>query len=126
MAATEYTKSFVTSVVVGKDVVPRIGLHQMESLRADLMHAIKRSKDPKVCCQFFLVYERNDVTNKKFLLLNFFSGKLFPAQFFVAVVLDFQRQLKSLKQTIQCKLSIRKIKPKLENLFFILKPVMWL
>lgn len=49
MAATEYTKAFVTSVVVGKDVVPRIGLHQMESLRADLMHAIKRSKDPKVC-----------------------------------------------------------------------------
>lgn len=48
MAATEYTKGFVTSVVVGKDVVPRIGLHQMESLRADLMHAIKRSKDPKV------------------------------------------------------------------------------
>lgn len=56
MAATEYTKLFVTSVVVGKDVVPRIGLHQMESLRADLMHAIKRSKDPKwktISCSVF-------------------------------------------------------------------------
>lgn len=43
-----YTQEFVTSVVVGKDVVPRIGLNQMESLRSDLMHAIKRSVDPKV------------------------------------------------------------------------------
>lgn len=48
MPAVEYSKQFITSVVVGKDVVPRIGLHQMESLRADLINAIKRSKDPKV------------------------------------------------------------------------------
>lgn len=48
MPAVQYTKSFITSVVLGKDVVPRIGLHQMESLRADLINAIKRSKDPKV------------------------------------------------------------------------------
>ena len=27
------SKSFMTSVVVGKDVVPRLGLHQMETLR---------------------------------------------------------------------------------------------
>ncbi|CAD7091657.1 unnamed protein product [Hermetia illucens] len=58
MPAVEYSKSFITSVVVGKDVVPRIGLHQMEALRADLINAIKRSVDPKwktitcsvVCC----------------------------------------------------------------------------
>ncbi|XP_034235301.1 sn1-specific diacylglycerol lipase alpha isoform X2 [Thrips palmi] len=57
LPAVEYSKQFITSVVVGKDVVPRIGLHQMESLRADLINAIKRSKDPKwktimcnVCC----------------------------------------------------------------------------
>ncbi|XP_021926065.1 sn1-specific diacylglycerol lipase alpha isoform X2 [Zootermopsis nevadensis] len=58
MPAVEYTKSFITSVVVGKDVVPRIGLHQLESLRADLINTIKRSKDPKwktivcsvICC----------------------------------------------------------------------------
>ncbi|KAK9506587.1 hypothetical protein O3M35_008489 [Rhynocoris fuscipes] len=47
MPAVLYTKSFITSVVLGKDVVPRIGLHQMESLRADLINAIKRSRDPK-------------------------------------------------------------------------------
>lgn len=54
----EYSKQFITSVVVGKDVVPRIGLHQMESLRADLINAIKRSKDPKVhfCTVFLFVF----------------------------------------------------------------------
>lgn len=44
----EYTKQFTVSVVVGKDVVPRIGLYQMETLRTDLINAIKRSVDPKV------------------------------------------------------------------------------
>nr|XP_040240289.2 diacylglycerol lipase-alpha isoform X1 [Anopheles coluzzii] len=58
MPAIEYSKSFITSVVVGKDVVPRIGLYQMEALRADLINAIQRSIDPKwktiacsvICC----------------------------------------------------------------------------
>lgn len=58
LPAVEYTKTFITSVVVGKDVVPRIGLYQMEALRADLINAIKRSVDPKwktitcsmICC----------------------------------------------------------------------------
>lgn len=58
MAPVEYSKSFITSVVVGKDVVPRIGLAQMEALRADLINAIQRSIDPKwktiacnmICC----------------------------------------------------------------------------
>ncbi|KAK9886536.1 hypothetical protein WA026_016811 [Henosepilachna vigintioctopunctata] len=58
MPAVEYSKRFTVSVVVGKDVVPRIGLHQMEALRADLITAIKRSVDPKwktitcsiICC----------------------------------------------------------------------------
>nr|CAH7712239.1 unnamed protein product [Callosobruchus chinensis] len=45
--AVEYTKEFTVSVVVGKDVVPRIGLYQMETLRTDLINAIKRSVDPK-------------------------------------------------------------------------------
>lgn len=44
----EYTRGFITSVVVGKDVVPRIGLHQMETLRADLIRAIQHSTEPKV------------------------------------------------------------------------------
>ncbi|KAK0167112.1 hypothetical protein PV327_004554 [Microctonus hyperodae] len=47
MPAQQYTQEFITSTVVGKDVVPRIGLRQMESLRADLINAIKRSVDPK-------------------------------------------------------------------------------
>lgn len=48
MPAVEYSKTFITSIIVGKDVVPRIGLHQMESLRADLINAISRSIDAKV------------------------------------------------------------------------------
>lgn len=55
MPAVEYTKSFTISVVMGKDVVPRIGLHQMEALRADLINAIKRSVDPKVENDLFLL-----------------------------------------------------------------------
>ena len=43
----EYSKSFVTSVVLGKDVVPRIGLHQLEALRHDLIYAVHKSTDPK-------------------------------------------------------------------------------
>ena len=44
----EDTKSFITSVVVGKDVVPRIGLHQLEAMRQDLINVIKKSTQPKV------------------------------------------------------------------------------
>lgn len=47
MPAAEFTKEFVTSVVVGKDVVPRLGLHQLETLRSSLMTAINKSTDPK-------------------------------------------------------------------------------
>lgn len=53
----EQTKSFITSVVVGKDVVPRIGLFQMEVLRTDLINVIKMSNNSKwkiimkgICC----------------------------------------------------------------------------
>merc|ERR1719369_47521 len=57
-AAVNYSKDFVTSVVLGKDVVPRIGLHQLEALRHDLVQAIQQSQEPKwrtltssmVCC----------------------------------------------------------------------------
>lgn len=47
MPAVEHSKDFIISVVVGKDLVPRIGLHQMEALRNDLINAIQRSIDPK-------------------------------------------------------------------------------
>lgn len=56
MPVIEYSKTFITSVVVGKDLVPRIGLHQMESLRADLINAISRSIDPKVNYLFFKLF----------------------------------------------------------------------
>ena len=42
------SKSFMTSVVVGKDIVPRIGLNQLETLRLQLMGEIKNSKQSKV------------------------------------------------------------------------------
>ncbi|XP_072164751.1 diacylglycerol lipase-alpha-like [Diadema setosum] len=45
--ASEYAAEFVTSLIVGKDVVARIGLSQMEFLRADLLNCIKMCRDPK-------------------------------------------------------------------------------
>ena len=48
MPAVEYSKKFITSLVVGKDIVVRMGLSQMESLRTDLLDCIKRSTDTKV------------------------------------------------------------------------------
>ncbi|XP_078000064.1 diacylglycerol lipase-alpha-like [Glandiceps talaboti] len=47
MSVVEHTKDFITSVVVGKDIVIRIGLAQMEYMRSDLISCIKRSQDPK-------------------------------------------------------------------------------
>ncbi|XP_048240097.1 uncharacterized protein LOC124138229 isoform X2 [Haliotis rufescens] len=47
ISCVEETKSYITSVVVGKDVVPRIGLPQMELLRTDIINMIKKSNDPK-------------------------------------------------------------------------------
>ena len=42
------SQSFITSVVVGKDIVPRIGLHQLEMLRHQLVETLHNSKTPKV------------------------------------------------------------------------------
>lgn len=47
MPCVEYSKSFITSVVLAKDFIPRLGINQMEALRADLINAISRSVDPK-------------------------------------------------------------------------------
>ena len=44
----EYSRDFITSLVVGKDVVPRIGLHQLEALRHGLIGALHKSTEPKV------------------------------------------------------------------------------
>ena len=79
MPAVEYTKKFITSVVVGKDVVPRIGLHQMEALRADLISAIQGSQNPKVFIE--KIYPRNHILKD----LNF-SGKPLCLLFDVAAI----------------------------------------
>ena len=42
------SRSFMTSVVVGKDIVPRIGMNQLETLRLQLMEEIKKSRQSKV------------------------------------------------------------------------------
>ena len=42
------SQSFITSVVVGKDIVPRIGLHQLEMLRHQLVETLHNSKSAKV------------------------------------------------------------------------------
>ncbi|KAL5010448.1 hypothetical protein ScPMuIL_012753 [Solemya velum] len=56
-SCVEETKGYITSVVVGKDAVPRIGLPQMELLRTDMINVIKKSVYPKwkiitrgLCC----------------------------------------------------------------------------
>ena len=40
----------MTSVIVGKDLVPRIGLNQLEILRQDIMSMINKSSHSKVNC----------------------------------------------------------------------------
>ena len=44
----EASQSFMTSVVVGKDIVPRIGLHQLEMLRHQLTQTLHQSQQAKV------------------------------------------------------------------------------
>ncbi|KAJ8375868.1 hypothetical protein SKAU_G00064480 [Synaphobranchus kaupii] len=45
--AMEHSKEFVTSVVLGKDVIPRIGLSQLEGFRRHLLEVLQRSNKPK-------------------------------------------------------------------------------
>ncbi|XP_057188451.1 diacylglycerol lipase-alpha isoform X2 [Triplophysa rosa] len=45
--AMEYSKDFVTSVVLGKDLVPRIGLSQLEGFRRHLLGVLQKSEKPK-------------------------------------------------------------------------------
>ena len=44
----EHSREFVTSCVVGKDIIPRVGLHQLETLRHNLIQALHKSQEPKV------------------------------------------------------------------------------
>ncbi|KAL2088957.1 hypothetical protein ACEWY4_015856 [Coilia grayii] len=45
--AMEYSKEFCTSVVLGKDLVPRIGLYQLEGFRRHLLEVLQKSDKPK-------------------------------------------------------------------------------
>ena len=48
LSAMEHSREFVTSCVVGKDIIPRVGLHQLETLRHNLIQALHKSQEPKV------------------------------------------------------------------------------
>ena len=50
------SKDYMTSVVMGKDVVPRLGLHQMETLRHELIATVRQSKENKVKYLFIFVH----------------------------------------------------------------------
>ncbi|KAI8506667.1 hypothetical protein Bbelb_160940 [Branchiostoma belcheri] len=46
-STAEYTKNFTCSVVLGKDLVPRLGISTMEDLKSKLITAINSSDQPK-------------------------------------------------------------------------------
>ncbi|XP_052783636.1 diacylglycerol lipase-beta-like isoform X1 [Mya arenaria] len=45
--ASEYCRDFVCSVVLGRDIIPRLGIHTMERLKAQLLRAVQASDMPK-------------------------------------------------------------------------------
>ncbi|KAJ8249157.1 hypothetical protein GJAV_G00231790 [Gymnothorax javanicus] len=45
--AMEISKEFVTAVVLGKDLVPRLGLSQLEGFRRHLLEVLEKSNKPK-------------------------------------------------------------------------------
>lgn len=44
----EESKKFTTSIVVGKDIIPRLGVAQLEYFRSDVLSLLKASTAPKV------------------------------------------------------------------------------
>lgn len=46
--AMEKSKEFITTVICGKDIVPRLGMAQLEYLRSDILQLLKGSNTPKV------------------------------------------------------------------------------
>ena len=40
-ALSDYTKSFVMSVIVGDDIVPRLSLHSVHNLKANILKVFK-------------------------------------------------------------------------------------
>lgn len=48
LSLARFTQSFVCSVVLGYDLVPRLGIISMEDLKAKILRCIKDSHRPKV------------------------------------------------------------------------------
>ncbi|KAL4240298.1 hypothetical protein ACF0H5_001091 [Mactra antiquata] len=47
LSASKYCQDFVCSVVLGKDIIPRLGIHTMEDLKTNLLKTIHDSDSPK-------------------------------------------------------------------------------
>lgn len=65
----EFTKSFITSVILGKDMIPRLGMYQMEKLQFDILDALKNTQKSKV---IILHNKQTYIFKKKALELNKF------------------------------------------------------
>ncbi|XP_037546619.1 diacylglycerol lipase-beta [Nematolebias whitei] len=48
-ALADYTKDFVVSVVLGKDLVPRLSIHNMEILKRRILTIVSNCNKPKYC-----------------------------------------------------------------------------
>ena len=48
MNLSRYTEDFVLSVVVGEDLVPRLGIVTMDDLRVKILRVIRDAPKPKV------------------------------------------------------------------------------
>ncbi|XP_053393222.1 diacylglycerol lipase-beta-like isoform X2 [Mercenaria mercenaria] len=47
LSASQYCQEFMCSVVLGKDIIPRLGIHTMEDLKTRLLQAIHDTDSPK-------------------------------------------------------------------------------
>ena len=53
LSLSRYTEEFVCSVVLGKDMIPRLSLVAMEDLKARVLRVIKDCYKPKVTNSLF-------------------------------------------------------------------------
>ena len=48
LSASQYCQDFVCSVVLGEDLIPRLGIHTMEEFKTHILQAIQDCDWPKV------------------------------------------------------------------------------
>ena len=48
MCASQYCQEFTCSVILGKDLVPRLGIHTMEEFKTQILQSIQDCDWPKV------------------------------------------------------------------------------